>query len=93
MVVGRHIHVTDDSPTVLGEDVAGDDVSPDLPASTKSLCVWLARHVMADPCTIDDKCNEDLICEGTLVAGCDDGLDCTIDSCVAGVAHTGLGGV
>ena len=80
------IHVTDDdSPDSAGrEDVAGDDVSPDLPdLDEEPVCVVGEAGDDHDPCTIDDKCNEDLICEGTLVAGCDDGLDCTIDSCVA----------
>lgn len=80
------IHVTDDdSPDSAGrEDVAGDDVSPDLPdLDEEPVCVVGEACDDHDPCTIDDKCNEDLICEGTLVAGCDDGLDCTIDSCVA----------
>jgi hypothetical protein len=62
----------------LPADVLADEAAEALPP-----CEPGAACDDFDPCTVDDQCQAHGDCRGTAIAGCNDDLDCTIDSCAA----------
>ncbi len=74
----------DPAPTDLaGTDgpAAGDEATaPD--ETTQPACTQGDPCDDGDPCTADDKCGSDGTCKGRPL--CDDGIDCTLDSCQPG---------
>ena len=95
-MVGADGEVTSPEPgsedTPAGDPAATDLAGTDGPAAgdeataadetTQPACTQGDPCDDGDPCTADDRCGSDGKCKGTPL--CDDGVDCTVDSCQAG---------